>query len=108
MADVAVGALRSAIMPTDTIASRGRPRQPIPTGDDGDAIREAIIARVEELGYDRRAVADWDNLAEQCGGTPGRDAIRRYLHRKTSLSSRYVSTLCGVLGLELRVREDAT
>lgn len=85
-----------------TPASRGRPRGPIPTDYPPDSIREAIIARVEELGYDRRYRPDIERLAVECGGSPGYDALRRYFARIASLNTRYVSTLCGVLGLELR------
>ncbi len=89
----------------DTTVPRGRPRKPIPDDEGDDSIREAIILRVEELGYDRRSKSDILNLVEQCGGSPGYDALLRYFTRKASLNTRYVSTICRVLRLELKAYE---
>lgn len=87
---------------TDIPASRGRPRLPVQPDDGSDSIREAIIRRVEELGYDRQDTEDLEELARQCDGSPNPLTIRRYLCRLTKLNSGYVSTLCRVLWLELR------
>lgn len=93
---------------TDTPKRAGRPRADLPTECKPDAIRDAIIARVEELGYDRRYRPDIEHLAAECGGSPGYDALRRYFARIAHLNSGYVSTLCGVLGLELRAKSTAS
>jgi lambda repressor-like predicted transcriptional regulator len=66
-----------------------------------DQIRETIIARAEKLGLTANAIS------VQCGGSPNPEATRRYLTRKCGLGSQYVSTICDVLGLELRPKRKA-
>lgn len=68
-----------------------------------DRIRESIIVQAEKLGMTAYAIA------KQCAGeegetTPDPDTVKRYLSGVVSLNSRYVSQICDVLGLELRVR----
>lgn len=92
-----------ASMPSDTPKRAGRPRSDLPTEYRPDAIRDAIIARVEELGYDRRYRGDIMTISAKCGGSPGYDAIKRYLERRACLNTAYVSTLADALGMGLMV-----
>ena len=62
-----------------------------------DTIRETIIARAEQLELTAHAIS------VKCGGSPNPEATRRYLTEKCHLGSQYVSKICNVLGLELRV-----
>jgi hypothetical protein len=62
-----------------------------------DKIRETIIARAESLGLSAYAIS------QQCGGSPNKEATRRYLTERCHLGTQYVSKICDVLGLELRV-----
>lgn len=62
-----------------------------------DEIQKAISSRAEDLGLTAYAIA------KQCDGKPSKDAVNRYLRGDCALNSRYVSAICKVLGLELRV-----
>jgi hypothetical protein len=62
-----------------------------------DQIRETIIARAESLGLTAYAIS------QQCGGSPNPEATRRYLTERCHLGTQYVSKICDVLGLELKV-----
>ena len=59
-----------------------------------DTIRNAIIARADQLGLTAYAISKAANLDPQ--------TVKRYLAGRASLNSRYVSAICEVLGLELR------
>jgi hypothetical protein len=61
---------------------------------DADKIRAKIVERAEQLGMTPYAIA------KKCEIDPG--TIKRYFTGRCSLSSRYVSAICDVLGLELR------
>jgi hypothetical protein len=68
-----------------------------------DTIRDQIIRRAKKLNM--RAI----DVARECvdadGGTvPDVGTVRRYFAGIVSLNSRYVSQICDVLGLELRVK----
>ena len=60
-----------------------------------DDIREAVIAQADRLGLTAYAIA------KKCDGSPGNEAVRRYLTRRCSLNTRYVSKICDVLGLRM-------
>ena len=62
-----------------------------------DTLRKTIIARAESLGLTANAIS------VQCGGSPNPEATRRYLTERCHLGTQYVSKICDVLGLELRV-----
>ena len=62
---------------------------------ESDKIRDAVIARAKTLGLTAYAIA------KQCDGSPNSEAVRRYVTRRCSLSTRYVSRICDVLGLKL-------
>lgn len=64
-----------------------------------DTIRETIIARAEQLGLTAYAIS------QQCGGSPNPEAVKRYLTERCHLGSQYVSKICDVLGLELKVSD---
>lgn len=64
-----------------------------------DHIRDTIIARAETLGLSAY------EIAKQCDGSPNSEAVKRYLTERCSLSTRYVSRICDVLGLELRPKK---
>lgn len=62
-----------------------------------DTLRQTIIARAESLGLTAYAIS------VRCGGSPNPEATRRYLTERCHLGSQYVSRICDVLGLELKV-----
>ena len=64
-----------------------------------DTIRSTIIARAEQLGLTANAIS------VRCGGSPNPEATRRYVTERCHLGSQYVSKICEVLGLELRVKK---
>ena len=63
-----------------------------------DKIQAVIAARAEKLGLSAYAIS------QRLGGAPSKETVARYLAGRCALNSRYVSALCEVLGLELRVR----
>jgi transposase len=67
--------------------------------NESDRIRDAVIARAETLGLSAY------EIAKRCDGSPNSEAVKRYLTRRCSLSTRYVSTICDVLGLELKPKK---
>lgn len=65
-----------------------------------DSLRDTIIAQAESLGLTAYAVAREAQLDPQ--------TVKRYMSKKVSLNSRYVSQICEVLGLELRPKRKRT
>lgn len=63
---------------------------------DTDTIHAAIKSQVDALGLSAYAVA------ERCGGSPNKEAVKRYLEGRASLTSAYLSRLCEALGLEIK------
>ena len=59
-----------------------------------DRLREVIAARAESLGLTAYAIGHASDI------DPG--TVKRYLTGRCSLNSRYVSTICELLELELR------
>lgn len=64
-----------------------------------DTIREAVAQRAEELNLTAYAIS------KQLEGVPSQESVKRYLCGRSSLSTKYVSRICEVLGLEVRLRE---
>jgi hypothetical protein len=62
-----------------------------------DNLQSTIAARAESLGLSAY------EISKRCEDSPNKEAVRRYLTGRCSLGSAYVSKICGVLGLELRV-----
>jgi hypothetical protein len=62
-----------------------------------DHLQSVISARAESLGLSSY------EISKRCEGSPNKEAVRRYLTGRCSLGSAYLSKICGVLGLELRV-----
>jgi hypothetical protein len=61
-----------------------------------DKIREAIALRAAQRELTAYAIA------KQLEGVPSEESIKRYLTGRCSLSTKYVSRICDVLGLEIR------
>lgn len=64
-----------------------------------DTIREAVAQRAAELKLTAYAIS------KQLEGVPSQESVKRYLSGRSSLSTKYVSRICEVLGLELRPRD---
>jgi hypothetical protein len=62
-----------------------------------DNLQSTIAARAESLGLSSY------EISQRCDGSPNKEAVRRYLTGRCSLGSAYVSKICSVLGLQLRV-----
>jgi hypothetical protein len=68
-------------------------------GDEQDIIRDAVTQRAADLSLTAYAIS------KQLEGVPSQETIKRYMSGRSSLSTRYVSRICGVLGLEVRPRD---
>ena len=64
-----------------------------------DMIREAVAQRAAELNLTAYAIS------KQLEGVPSQESVKRYLSGRSSLSTKYVSRICEVLGLEVRPRD---
>lgn len=69
------------------------------TNHEQDMIRKAVAQRAEELNLTAYAIS------KQLEGVPSQESVKRYLSGRASLSTKYVSRICEILGLEVRLRE---
>jgi hypothetical protein len=68
-------------------------------GNEQDTIREAVAKRAAKLKLTAYAIS------KQLAGIPSQESIKRYMSGRSSLSTKYVSRICEVLGLEVRPRD---